>query len=104
MVAAGLLFFASCSLTLGRPTARDELHVHERRSDVPNGFKYLGKADPDALLSLRIAVVPSNPAGLEAALYDVSTPGSKNYRKHLTKAEVSFIARQACESAADPEE
>lgn len=103
MVAAGLLFFALFSVALGRPTARDELHVHERRSDVPSGFKYLGKADPNALLSLRLAVAQGDPAGLEAALYDVSTPGSKNYRQHLSKAEVSSIT-QLRESAADTEE
>lgn len=100
MVAAGLLFFALFAVTLGRPTARDELHVHERRSDVPSGFKYLGKADTSALLSLRIAVAQGDPAGLEAALYDVSTPGSKNYRQHLSKAEVSPTT-QLRESAAN---
>ncbi|TBU22963.1 subtilisin-like protein [Dichomitus squalens] len=94
MIAAGLLLFSLfSSLALGRPTAHDVFHVHERRSDVPNGFKYVGKAAPNATLDLRIALVQSDPAGLEAALYDVSTPGSKNYRKHLTKAQAdAFIA------------
>ncbi|KAI0644613.1 family S53 protease-like protein [Trametes meyenii] len=98
MVAAGLLFFASLSLALARPTGIDELHVHERRSNVPYGFRYIGKADPNATLNLRIALAQSNPAGLEAALYDVSTPGSKNYRQHLSKAEVQALVTPKPES------
>ncbi|KAI0674808.1 family S53 protease-like protein [Trametes maxima] len=98
MVAAGLLFFAFISLALARPTGFDELHVHERRSSVPDGFKYLGKADPNATLKLRIALAQSNPAGLEAALYGVSTPGSKNYRQHLSKAEVQALVAPKPES------
>ncbi len=92
MVAAGLLLFGLFSLSLGRPTAHDPLHVHERRTDVPNGFKYVGKADPSAVLDLRIALVQGNPSGLAAALYDVSNPGSANYRKHLNKAEVRLCS------------
>ena len=92
MVAAGLLFFGLFTLALGRPTAHDPLHVHERRTEVPSGFQYVGKADPGAMLDLRIALVQGNPAGLQAALYDVSNPDSANYRKHLSKAEV----RHAC--------
>ena len=89
MIAAGLLLFGLfSSVALGRPTAHDVLHVHERRTEVPSGFKYVGTADPNAMLDLRIALVQSDPAGLQAALYDVSTPGSENYRKHLTKAQV----------------
>ncbi|KAM5543119.1 hypothetical protein V8D89_002993 [Ganoderma adspersum] len=71
MFAAGLLFCAFFfSLTLGWPTANDTLHVHEKRSDIPSpqAFQYIGEADP--------------------TLYDVSTPGSKNHRRHLTKAQV----------------
>ena len=94
MVAAGLLFCAFFySFALGWPTAHDTLHVHEKRSDVPSTFKYVGEADPSAMLDLRIALVQSDLAGLEAALYDVSTPGSKNYRQHLTKAQVRMRSR-----------
>ena len=95
MIAAGLFFFGVLtSQALGRPTAlaRDAFHVHERRTDVPVGFKYVGHAAPDAMLDLRIALVQSDPKGLEAALYDVSTPGSANYRKHLTKAQVRKVS------------
>ncbi|KAI0331225.1 subtilisin-like protein [Cubamyces sp. BRFM 1775] len=88
-LAAGLYFFVLSAAALARPAAPDRLLVHERRDAIPNGFKYVGKANPDTTLELRIALVQGDPAGLEAALYDVSTPGSKNYRKHLSKAQES---------------
>lgn len=88
MLAAGLLLFGLLSCALGRPTAHDTLHVHERRAEVPEGFTYVGKAEPSAMLDLRIALVQGDSSGLEAALYDVSNPDSANYRKHLSKAEV----------------
>ncbi|KAH9894972.1 subtilisin-like protein [Cubamyces lactineus] len=95
-LAAGLYFFVLSAAVLARPTALGRFLVHERRSTLPEGFKYVGKANHDATLELRIALVQSDPAGLEAALYDVSTPGSKNYRKHLSKAQVeAFVAPQA---------
>ncbi|KAI0780145.1 subtilisin-like protein [Fomes fomentarius] len=99
MIVAGLLLFGAFSLALGRPTLHDDSwHVLDRRADVPNGFRYVAKADPNSMLDLRIALVQSNPTGLEAALYDVSTPGSKNYRKYLTKAEVDTLVAPKPES------
>ena len=45
MIAAGLLLFSLfSSVALGRPTAHDVLYVHERRAEVPSGFKYVGTA------------------------------------------------------------
>ncbi|KAI0331226.1 subtilisin-like protein [Cubamyces sp. BRFM 1775] len=98
MVAAGLLFFTFFAVALARPTTHDGFHVYERRADVPKGFAYRGQASPDATLNLRIALAQSNPAGLEAALYDVSTPGSSNYRKHLSKAQVEAFVSPKPES------
>ena len=102
MIAAGLLFLSVLYLqALGRPTVftsthdndhvHDTLRVHERRAEVPQGFAYVAKAAPDAMLDLRLALVQGDPKGLEAALYDVSTPGNANYRKHLSKAQVRVV-------------
>ena len=92
MVAAGLLFFTFFAVALARPTTTDlDFHVHERRADVPKGFAYRGRASPNTTLDLRIALVQSNRTGLETALYDVSTPGSSNYRKHLSKSQVRLF-------------
>jgi hypothetical protein len=41
------------------------------------------------MLNLKIALTQSDLSGLEKALYDVSTPSSPNYGKHLSKEEVS---------------
>ncbi|RPD78406.1 family S53 protease-like protein [Lentinus tigrinus ALCF2SS1-7] len=95
MFAAGLLVLFLVCLVSGRPTAhlRSKMALHERRTSVPDGFKSLGAPDPGTLLDLRFAFVQSDPAGLENALFDVSTPGSKNFRKFLTWAQVEkFVA------------
>ena len=90
MVAAGLLALSFLTLALGAPTP-DVLHVHDRRDAAPVGFKTSGAADPDAMVSLRIAL-KSDPTALQASLLDVSTPGSANYRKFLSKAEVRKLS------------
>ena len=99
MLTAGLLIFFLVSLVSGRPTvqhSRNNLILHERRSSVPNGFKPSGAPDPDTVLNLRFALVQSDPAGLEKALYDVSTPGSKNFRRYFTKAQVRLPGMTRC--------
>ena len=63
--------------------------VHEQRHIVPEGFFVSGTPSADETIPLRIALTPSNISGLEDRLYDVSTPGSANYGKHLSKEEVS---------------
>ena len=56
--------------------------------DIPIGFAHQGAAPADQVIPLRIALKQTNIAGLEAKLYDVSTPGSANYGNHLSKEEV----------------
>ncbi|OBZ67228.1 Tripeptidyl-peptidase sed3 [Grifola frondosa] len=76
----------------GLPTS-GSLQLHESRVQVPTGFKLNGSPPADTLLNLRIALTQSDPAGLQSALYDVSTPSSANYGKHLSKSEVEqFVA------------
>ena len=65
--------------------------MHEARSHVPAGFSFSGAASPDTMLSLRLALVRSDEAGLVEALYDVSTPASANYGSHLSKDEVWVV-------------
>ncbi len=65
--------------------------VLEQRSDVPVGFTK-GLAAPAAnILDLRLAIKQNNIAGLEKALFDVSTPGSALYGQHLSKEEVHHL-------------
>lgn len=76
------------ALTSATPTARSGMLVRSSRSDAPAGFVHKGAAPPDKPIPLRIALVQNDMAGLEKALYDVSTPSSPNYGKHLSKKQV----------------
>ena len=87
MVASELLFASIFTLALGKPTARN-LAPHESFKVAPSGFSLTGSADPTQTLQLRLALVQGNVAELEGRLYDVSTPSSSNYGKHLSKSEV----------------
>ncbi|KAH9920683.1 peptidase S8/S53 domain-containing protein [Fomitopsis serialis] len=80
------------SLALATPTPRT-MRVHTRRDSAPVGFALAGAAAPDTTIKLRIALAQSNPAGLEDALYDVSTPSSERYGQYLTRDEAAaFVA------------
>ena len=73
---------------VGAPSFRS-MSVLEQRSDIPIGFTKGSSAPATKILNLRIALKQNDMAGLEKALYDVSTPGSKLYGQHLTKEEVN---------------
>ena len=67
------------------------MKVHESLESAPDGFSLRGAAQADQSLKLRLALVQSNFDELERRLYDVSTPSSANYGKHLSKSEVRFL-------------
>ncbi|TDL17183.1 hypothetical protein BD410DRAFT_807518 [Rickenella mellea] len=67
---------------------------------IPSGFVSKGPAAADTQLNLRIALVQSDTAGLEAALLDVSTPSSANYGKHLSMDEVEAFVRPSVDTVA----
>ncbi|KAH9847178.1 family S53 protease-like protein [Lenzites betulinus] len=100
MVAAGLLAFSFFTVALGAPLAREPLHVHDARSAAPAGYTTSGAPHPDTVLQLRVALKQSNVDGLVDKLYDVSTPGSANYRNFLSKAEVEKYTAPSAESLA----
>lgn len=64
------------------------MRMHEARQTVPTGYTVTGPASSDTVLSLRIALVQNNIAGLIDALYDVSSPSSPNYGKWPSKSEI----------------
>jgi tripeptidyl-peptidase-1 len=76
-------------------TAHSDFVLHERRDALPKGFVNRGPAAKDSTLNLRIALTSNNLAGLEKALYDVSTPSSALYGQHLSKDEVTSISVDA---------
>ncbi|KJA14174.1 hypothetical protein HYPSUDRAFT_80924 [Hypholoma sublateritium FD-334 SS-4] len=81
----------------GSPSFRNML-VLEQRSDVPVGFTKGTPAPAANVLDLRLAIKQNDMAGLEKALFDVSTPGSALYGQHLTKEEVEAFVTPAPES------
>ena len=85
-----LLFSAFVAAVSAAPAFRD-LVLHESRQGVPDGFIQTGAAPADQMLNLRLALVNSDMAGLESALYAVSTPDSAQYGQHLTKEEVRMF-------------
>lgn len=86
MISTTLLIAALSTLVLGAPTAYN-LKLHESRTDLPASFSPTVVAPPATSLQLCIALVQHNTAR-EERLYDVSTPSSMHYVKHLSKKEV----------------
>ncbi|KAJ7448380.1 family S53 protease-like protein [Mycena latifolia] len=74
--------------------------VHENRPAAPSGFVSQGAAPADDLLALRFALAPNNLAGLQTKLASVSTPGSSEFRKWLSKDEVKSFMRPSAETIA----
>lgn len=90
MVNSFALVFAFAALASAKPT-KSNLVLHESRDDVPHGWVATGAADPSTKLNLRLGLPSNNFAGLETALYEVSTPGSAKYGQHLSTAEVCYF-------------
>ncbi|KZT18916.1 subtilisin-like protein [Neolentinus lepideus HHB14362 ss-1] len=87
MLASTACFAILLTGVLANPVRRD-LVVHEFRENIPSGFAKEGPAAPETVLKLHVGLFSNNMAGLEKALYDVSTPASPIYGQHLSKAEV----------------
>ncbi|KAA1474758.1 family S53 protease-like protein [Dentipellis sp. KUC8613] len=67
------------------------MHVHERRDSAPSGYAQDGPAPENHMLNLRLALTPRDFKSLEDKLYAVSTPGSPDYGKHLSKEQVEEL-------------
>ncbi|KAF9480338.1 family S53 protease-like protein [Pholiota conissans] len=91
------LLAAFVAVVSGSPAFRNLL-VHEQRRDIPDGFVKSTPAPATKMLNLRIALTQGDMAGLEKALFDVSTPGSALYGQHLTKEEVEAFVAPSSES------
>lgn len=84
---AGLAVFAVSAWASVMP-ARRAMAVVEERAEPPSGFASLGTPTTDMVVTLRVGLAAENLPGLEAALYDVSTPGSAQYGQYLSQDEV----------------
>ena len=57
----------------------------------PHDFVATGPATPHALITLLLALPPSNIEGLHESLMNVSDPASPSYGEYLSKTEVRVI-------------
>lgn len=87
MLSISLSIVSFISLAICGPVTN--LVLHEQRDSVPDGFVQNGPAPPSQVVNLKFALVQNNMAGLEEALYSVSTPSSASYGQHLSKEQVS---------------
>ncbi|KAI5116074.1 hypothetical protein M0805_004385 [Coniferiporia weirii] len=92
-----LVFASFIAAVSANPVFRD-LVLHEQLDSAPDGFVKTGAAPADQVLNLRLALVNSDMAGLENALYAVSTPDSAVYGQHLTKEEVEEYVKPSTDS------
>ncbi|KIJ26281.1 hypothetical protein M422DRAFT_38294 [Sphaerobolus stellatus SS14] len=91
MVFVRAILFSFISLAVASPL--QNLVLHEKMNAIPDGFTHNGPAAASTTLNLRINLASNNMAGLEDALFAVSTPDSAQYGQHLTKEEVeAFVA------------
>jgi subtilase family serine protease len=74
-------FVALLSLVV---TVSGLLVPHASRPNPPPGFVHYGAAQPSEAITLRVALVSANTAGLEAKLQRISNPMSPEYGQWLT--------------------
>ncbi|KAJ6498221.1 family S53 protease [Mycena vulgaris] len=80
------------------PMGRRVMVVHESVTAVPSGFAHAGTVSPSKEITLRIALVQSNIAGLQQMTYAVSDPTNALYGQHLTPQEVAEYVKPTAES------
>ncbi|KAJ7220945.1 subtilisin-like protein [Mycena rebaudengoi] len=78
----------------------NSLALHERRSTPPSGFVTQGPVSTSTPLTLRFALAANDIAGLQNKLLSISTPGSPNFRKWLSKDEVKSFIQPSSETTA----
>ncbi|KAJ7457852.1 family S53 protease [Mycena latifolia] len=71
----------------------EQMIVHERVARVPPDFLDLSPPADSTILNLRINLVSSDRAGLEATLKEISAPSSPTYGNWLSKEQVVAYAR-----------
>ncbi|OCH85122.1 family S53 protease-like protein [Obba rivulosa] len=96
MVSIALLIASLVCSVVGKPVTRN-LQVHEART-VPPQFQHSGPASPDTVLNLRLALVQSDPVGLQNTLLEVSDPSSASYGQWLSKEKVENFVSPSAES------
>ncbi|KAK0203079.1 peptidase S8/S53 domain-containing protein [Desarmillaria ectypa] len=69
----------------------DDLLEKHSWAEVPRGWEWVSKPDPDSIIELRIGLKQDRVDELISSLYEVSTPNHNRYGKHLSKGEVDAL-------------
>lgn len=72
--------------------------VMDKVPSVPKGWSELRQASPEELITLRVALPQQHAAELEEAVVDMSTPGSENYGKHMSRLELRAYTAPSAQS------
>ncbi|KAF2153139.1 subtilisin-like protein [Myriangium duriaei CBS 260.36] len=78
-------------LTIAGLLAGANAAIHEQLAAVPAGWTFSSTASKDQALDLSISLQGQSIDQLDSKLADVSTPGSANYGKYLSQAEVAAL-------------
>jgi hypothetical protein len=85
---ATMAFSKLLSILLLATAAAGRMVVHESRLAAPAAFVKKGAVPADQEITLRFALTSNDLAGLQNKLKSVSTPGSPEFRRWLTKDQV----------------
>ncbi|KAJ7767728.1 subtilisin-like protein, partial [Mycena metata] len=85
-------------LSLVAAVSAGNLVLHGSRSAPPAGFTSQGFAAPSDMLTLRVALVPNNIAGLQNKVMSVSSPGSSDFRQWLSMEDVKSYVQPSSET------
>ncbi|KAJ7728162.1 family S53 protease [Mycena maculata] len=77
---------------------RRAMVIHESVTAVPSGFAPAGTVPPSQEITLRIALVQSDIAGLQEKTYAVSDPANALYGQHLTPEQVTKYVQPSSET------
>ncbi|KAK0189207.1 peptidase S8/S53 domain-containing protein [Armillaria mellea] len=69
----------------------DDLLEKHSWAEVPRGWKWVSKPDPESTIELRFGLKQDRVDELISSLYEVSTPNHHRYGKHLSKEEVDAL-------------
>lgn len=99
MALSRLLFLATLAVSVvSTPSGLGPRTVHGASDTIPRGWSAHRRADPDAVVPLKLALVQSNLDKLDEYLLDIADPFSPNYGKHWTPSQVADTFRPSDES------
>ncbi|KAJ7234946.1 Pro-kumamolisin, activation domain-containing protein [Mycena rebaudengoi] len=96
-----MAFSKLLSILLLATAAAGRMVVHESRLAAPAAFVKKGAVPADQEITLRFALTSNDLAGLQNKLKSVSTPGSPEFRRWLTKDQVESCVKSFVQPSAE---